>query len=210
MNRTRVLFAATMLAAMVPIASVVTGCRGQKSEDSPIVLIRNMYHQPRYNPQSTSDYFEDGRTMRTPVEGTVARDRFEENEEISTGRLNDDSGYVLTVPDETVRRAGGMEPLLARGQERFGIYCTPCHDHTGAGNGTVVQRGFQKPPTLHDPRIRQMPDGQLFATIKNGVRNMPAYGAQIPSSDRWAIVSYVRALELSQLSMNVPQPEPHK
>ena len=204
MSRTSLLLAATMIAA------TATGCRGQKSEDSPIVLIRNMYHQPRYNPQSTSDYFEDGRTMRTPVEGTVARDRFEENEEISTGRLNDESGYVLTVPDETVRRAGGMDALLVRGQERFGIYCTPCHDKTGSGNGTVVQRGFQKPPTLHDPRIRTMPDGQLYATIKNGVRNMPAYGAQIPSADRWAIVSYVRALELSQLSMNVSQPEPNK
>src|SRR6476469_5656532 len=125
MSRTILLLAATMIAA------TATGCRGQKSEDSPIVLIRNMYHQPRYNPQSTSDYFEDGRTMRTPVEGTVARDRFEENEEISTGRLNDDSGYVLTVPEETVRRAGGMDALLVRGQERFGIYCTPCHDKTG-------------------------------------------------------------------------------
>ncbi len=207
MSRTSLLLAATIIAA------TATGCRGQRSEDSPIVIIRNMFHQPRYNPQSSSDYFEDGRTMRTPVEGTVARDRFEENEEISTGRLNDESGYVLTVPEETVRRAGGMDALLVRGQERFGIYCTPCHDKTGAGNGTVVQRGYQKPPTLHDPRIRTMPDGQVYATIKNGVRNMPAYGSQIPSADRWAIVSYVRALELSQLSMNAPNSqgmEPHK
>ncbi len=205
MSRTSLLLAATMIAA----TAFATGCRGQKSEDSPIVLIRNMYHQPRYNPQSASDFFEDGRTMRTPVEGTVARDRFEENEEISTGRLNDDSGYVLTVPEDVVRRAGGMDALLVRGQERFGIYCTPCHDKTGLGNGTVVQRGYQKPPSLHDPRIRTMPDGQLYATIKNGVRNMPAYGSQVPSADRWAVVSYVRALELSQLSMNV-QPEPQK
>src|SRR4051812_25815171 len=82
------------------------GCRGQVSEDSPILIIRNMFHQPRYNPQSASDFFEDGRTMRTPVEGTVARDRFEENEEIATGRLKDDSGYALTIPDDAVRRAG--------------------------------------------------------------------------------------------------------
>ncbi|RYZ57481.1 MAG: cytochrome c [Proteobacteria bacterium] len=168
-----------------------------------------MFQQPRYNPQSKSDYFEDGRTMRTPVTGTVSRTFFEENEEVGTGRLKDDSGYVLQVPEESVRRAGGMEGLLARGQERFGVYCTPCHDKAGTGNGSVVQRGFQKPPSLHDARIRQMPDGQLYATIAYGIRNMPAYGPQIPTADRWAIVAYVRALELSQLSMNV-QPEPPK
>ncbi len=198
---------ANVLAVSVALGAM--GCRGQQSEDPPILLIRNMHHQPKYNPQGSSDYFEDGRTMRTPVAGTVARNRFEENEEIETGRLRDGSGYVLTVPPELASRAGGMESLLLRGQERFGIYCTPCHDKTGGGKGTVVQRGYQQPPTLHDPRIRQMPDGQLFATISNGVRNMPSYASQIPIADRWAIVEYVRALELSSVSVNLP-PEPPK
>ncbi|MGA7121794.1 MAG: cytochrome c, partial [Polyangiaceae bacterium] len=106
-----------------------------------------------------------------------------------------------------------------RGQERFGIYCAPCHGQTGDGKGMVVckrdkpsdpceSRGFPPLPSYEDPRLRQMPDGQLFATISHGVRTMPAYGAQIPIPDRWAIVSYVRALQLSQMAQAKPsQPE---
>jgi hypothetical protein len=191
-------------------ATVLGGCRGQESEDSPILLLRNMHRQPRYNSQAASTYFEDGRTMRAPVAGTVSRNRFETNEEVESGVLADQSGYVMTIPQEVPTRFGGAEAMVQRGRERFGIYCTPCHDASGSGNGTVVARGYQKPPSLHDARIRQMPDGQVFATISNGVRNMPAYGAQVPVADRWAIVSYVRALELSQLSLNQAGMEPRK
>ena len=90
--------------------------------------------------------------------------------------------------------------MLDRGLDRYDIYCRPCHDGTGSGRGTVITHSDWQPPppSFHQPRIRQMPDGQLFATITHGVRNMPSYGASIPVSDRWAIVSYVRALELSQ------------
>jgi mono/diheme cytochrome c family protein len=115
-----------------------------------------------------------------------------------------------------------MEKLLARGQERFAIYCAPCHGLTGDGKGMVVckrekmsdpceSRGFPPLPSYQDARLRQMPDGQLFATISHGVRTMPAYGAQIPRSDRWAIVAYVRALQLSQMAEVHPsQAEPGK
>jgi len=115
-----------------------------------------------------------------------------------------------------------MEKLLTRGQERFGIYCAPCHGLTGDGKGMVVckrdkvtdpceSRGFAPLPSYEDERLRHMPDGQLFATISHGVRTMPAYGPQIPVSDRWAIVSYVRALELSQMAdVHPSQPEPGK
>lgn len=175
----------------------LSACRGQTSSEPPIVPLRNMHQQQRYNPQAESAFFSDGRTMRTPVAHTVARET-EIDPVISTGREASGIGYVATIPEAVVMRAGSAGALLDRGEGRYNIYCTPCHDGTGAGQGTVVKRGMATPPSLHDDRIKHMPDGQLFATISNGVRNMPAYRAQIPVDDRWAIVSYVRALELSQ------------
>jgi cytochrome c5 len=175
------------------------GCRGQTSHDPPIVPLRNMFNQDRYNPQAESQLFKDGRTMRTPVLGTVPQER-EIDPELGQGRLLDDSDYVAEVPQAVAQRFGGAPAMLERGQERYGIYCRPCHDGTGAGRGTVIMRsGWQPPPpSFHQDRIRQMPDGQLFATISRGVRSMPSYGASVPVNDRWAIVSYVRALQLSQ------------
>jgi mono/diheme cytochrome c family protein len=198
------------------------GCRGQSSEDPPIAPERNMYDTERYNPESYSGFFPDHRTMRMPVPGTVTRDRYEDDPEVVTGLLADRSGYVMAVPQMFVQRNGGLEKLLARGQDRFAIYCAPCHGLTGDGKGMVVckrdkvtdpceSRGFPPLPTYQDPRLRQMPDGQLFATISHGVRTMPAYGPQIPVPDRWAIVSYVRALQISQMAQAQPsQPEPKK
>jgi mono/diheme cytochrome c family protein len=172
-------------------------CRGQTSEDPPIVPIRNMYDQPKYEMQQAGEFFEDNRAMRPPVEGTISRET-EIDPRIAHGRLDDDTGYVLTIPQEAVDRHGGMDGVLRRGQERFGIYCAPCHGLDGSGQGVVVKHGLVPPPTYHQDRLRHMPDGQMFATIENGVRNMPAYGPQIPTFDRWAIVAYVRALQLSQ------------
>lgn len=197
-------------------------CRGQTSGDPPVVLERNMYDSERYNPESYSGFFVDHRTMRAPVEGTVARDRYEDDPETATGLTADKSSYALTIPQGVLMRGGGLEKVLARGQDRFNIYCAPCHGRTGDGKGMVVckrdkvtdpceSRGFPPLPSYEDPRLRQMPDGQLFATITHGVRTMPAYGPQIPIADRWAIVSYVRALELSQMAEAKPsQPEPKK
>jgi hypothetical protein len=184
--------------ALVALAAL-SGCRGQTSKDSPIVGIRGMYDQPRYDMQSKSEFFADRRTMRSPVEGTIAREQqIDVDPEVGGGRTRDDSGYVLTVPPIVVERMGGAEAFVARGQERFNIYCTPCHDATGSGHGMAVKHGMLAPPTFHQDRIRHMPDGQLFATISNGIRNMPAYGISVPAFDRWAIVAYVRALQLSQ------------
>jgi len=211
----------TLLAAVLA-AAFLAGCRGQTSDEPPVLLERNMYDQERYNPESYSQFFADHRTMRTPVEGTVARDRYEDDPEIATGLLADKSGYVLAIPQTFVQRQGGMEKLLARGQERFNIYCAPCHGMTGDGKGMVTckrdkvtdpcqSRGFAPLPTYSDPRLRQAPDGQIFATITHGVRTMPAYGPQVPVADRWAIVAYVRALQLSQMAQAMPpQPEPKK
>jgi mono/diheme cytochrome c family protein len=185
---------------LVGLALLSGGCRGQSSKESPIVGIRGMYDQPRYDVQSKSEFFPDHRSMRLPVENTVTREA-ELDPEIATGRLADDSGYVLAIPKPVVDRAGGYGALLERGQERFGIYCSPCHDHTGSGSGMAVKRGMIKPPTLHQDRLRHIPDGQLFATISNGIRNMPAYAINVPIQDRWAIVSYVRALQVSQAAV---------
>jgi mono/diheme cytochrome c family protein len=207
------------LSSLACLALTLAGCREQTSDDPPILLERNMYDCERYNPEAYSQFFPDHRTMRTPVEGTIARDRYEDDPEIATGMVADKSGYSMVVPAAQVQRAGGLEKMLARGQERFGIYCAPCHGQTGDGKGMVVckrdkpsdpceSRGFPPLPSYEDPRLRQMPDGQLFATISHGVRTMPAYGAQIPIPDRWAIVSYVRALQLSQMAQAKPsQPE---
>jgi mono/diheme cytochrome c family protein len=190
---TRVLFTAVLVAA------ALLGCRGQTTRDTPIVPIRNMHDQPRYSYQARSAFFQDDRVMRTPPAGTIARE-MEIDPGVAMGM--DESGtWIPTIPEPVIARKGGMESMLARGRERYDIYCTPCHDATGAGRGMVVRNGGNPafaPPTFHDDRIRHMPDGQLYATISNGIRNMPGYYAQIPVDDRWAIVGYVRALQISQ------------
>jgi mono/diheme cytochrome c family protein len=183
--------------ASVALVSLLAACRGETSQDPPIVPIRNMYDQPRYDMQSESEFFSDGRTMRPPVEGTISREAWTDPR-IARGRLEDESGYVLTIPSEIVEKAGGMQPLTARGQDRYGIYCAPCHGLSGHGDGIVVKHGMLPPPTYHQDRLRHEPDGQLYATIQNGKGNMPPYAAQLTVEDRWAIVAYVRALQLSQ------------
>lgn len=186
------------IAVLAFAGALVAGCRGETSASPPIVPLRNMHNQDRYDVQSQSAFFADGRTMRPPVAHTVSREEVIDPV-LGAGRLPDDSGYVLEIPRPAIESFGGMDALLARGSERFGIYCRPCHDGTGSGKGTVVERGLTPPPpSFHDDRLRQAPDGMLFATISNGVRNMPAYAARIPVKDRWAIVGYVRALQLSQ------------
>lgn len=181
------------------LLGAVAGCRGQTSAEPPILPLRNMADQDRYDPQSESKFFADHRTMRMPVAGTVPRERVLDPE-LADGRLADDSGYVLEVPKAIAAGFGGGDAMVARGHERYDIYCRPCHDGTGSGKGMVITRANWQPapPTFHQDRIRQMPDGQLFATISRGVRMMPSYGSRIPVQDRWAVVSYVRALQLSQ------------
>jgi mono/diheme cytochrome c family protein len=211
----RLLFGTVVVGIAAIAMGALTGCQQETSEEPPILLERNMYDSERYNPESYSQIFPDHRTMRTPVPGTISADFFEEDPEVATGLLGDKSAYVMSVPDKVSRKIGGMNKLVARGRERFNIYCAPCHSQTGDGKGMVVckrdtvdapceSRGFPPLPSYEDPRLRQMPDGQLFATISHGVRSMPAYGPQIPIADRWAIVTYVRALQLSQMAAAAP------
>jgi mono/diheme cytochrome c family protein len=188
-----------LLSTLGVLVALIAGCRGQTSTQPPIVVLRNMFDQDRYDPQQESKFFADGRTMRMPVADTVPRER-DLDPQVAQGRLPDDSGYVAEIPRSVVDKHGGAAAMVARGQERYGIYCSPCHDGTGSGKGMVVTRANWQPalPTFHDERLRGIPDGQLFATITHGVRIMPSYGSRIPIADRWAIVSYVRALQLSQ------------
>lgn len=188
--------AQTLLLTALSVA-VLAACRGQTSPDPPVVPIRNMYDQPKYEMQSMGEFFADERAMRPQVEGTFSREE-EIDPRVAHGLNEQGDGYLMTIPQEAIDHFNGMDATLARGKERYGIYCTPCHGLDGAGLGIVARRGMVPPPTYHQDRIRHMPDGQLYATIENGVRNMPAYGPQVPTFDRWAIVAYVRALEIAQ------------
>lgn len=200
-------FRSNLLLATIAVAGLV-GCRGDASDEPPVHLQRNMFHQERVNPQSLNENFADKRGMRSPEPGTISREEYDQyggDDTLITGRQ--DGHFVMTIPPGAVERAGGYEKLVERGQQRFNIYCTPCHSQTGDGQGMVARRpgSFAKVTSLHEQYVRDMPDGQVFATITNGVRTMPSYAAQIPVSDRWAIVAYVRALELSQVSQAEPK-----
>lgn len=197
-------------AAFTVAALALAGCRGNTSRETPLFGIRNMYDQPKYLVQEESEFFDDHRTMRPLVEGVVAHDQ-DIDPEVAHGRLEDETGYVPEIPRAVIARTGGLEAMVARGKDRYGVFCTPCHDGTGSGDGLVKRRavatgvGAFAPPTFHDDRVRHMPDGQLFATISNGKSNMPPYGHMVPVDDRWAIVAYVRALQLAHAPVGAPE-----
>ena len=181
-----------MLAIVAILLAAALGCtRGRPTENTPIHLNPNMDRQQKYLPQSESRFFVDGMTMRKPVAGTVARGELHEDNAYWRGRDDIDS-VIAKIPIPVTMQ------LIERGQQRFNIYCSPCHGRTGDGRGIVVQRGLLPPPSFHDDRLRKVGDGHIFDVISNGIRNMPSYRAQIPVDDRWAIVSYFRALQRSQ------------
>jgi mono/diheme cytochrome c family protein len=195
MSGTRTVLAAAGLLLLL-------GCsQGQPHETRPLMLIPDMEFQPKYLPQGYTTFYPDYRTMRVPPAGTVAFGTYHEDTAYYEGKV--DGELIVHNP-----RAVTLD-LLERGQARFNIYCAPCHDRTGSGKGMVVGYGLVPPPTFHQDRIRDVTDGYLFDVITHGVRNMPAYGAQVPVGDRWAIVAYLRALQLSQNATlaDVPQSE---
>ena len=149
-----------------------------------------MYDQPKYKDLRRSEFFADQRQARPLPEGTVARGALGEDSRVSAGK----SGNSL-VTEFPVRVDAA---LLARGRQRYDIYCAPCHDRTGGGAGMVVRRGYQPPPSFHVERLRDAPVGHFFDVMTNGFGAMPDYAAQIDVADRWAIVAYIRALQLSQ------------
>ena len=169
---------------------VGAACRGDLSDAPPVHLNPNMDNQERYDPQEPNPFFSDGRAMRPEVPGTIPVGGLREDDHFFRGRV--DGRFASRLPLPLTR------PLLERGRRRFDIYCRACHGGAGMGDGVIIKRGMLPPPSFHDDRIRAMAVGQIFDTLSRGVRNMVSYAAQIPVGDRWAIVAYIRALQLSR------------
>ena len=150
---------------------------------------QDMHDQPKYVPMRESTFFNDVRSARPIVEGTVARGQLQEDTLMYTGKVNGADTTVFPFPVDAA--------VMARGQERFNIFCAPCHGRTGQGDGMVVRRGYRRPPSIHQDRLRAAPAGHFFDVITNGFGAMPEYATEIKAQDRWAIVAYVRALQLS-------------
>src|SRR5207253_2502607 len=151
---------------------------------------QDMHDQPKYIPFRQSSFFPDQRSARPIVAGTVPRGQLRDDPLLYTGKIDGADATVFPFPiDDTV---------MARGHERFDIFCSPCHGRTGQGDGMVVRRGYRHPPTYHQDRLRDAPVGHFFDVITNGFGAMPDYAAQIRPDDRWAIIAYVRALQLSE------------
>lgn len=150
----------------------------------------DMHNQPKYIPLRESDFFADGRSERPLVPGTVPHGEPREDTSYYTGLVGDKLLDAMPVP---VNR-----DLLKRGQERFNIFCAPCHSVLGDGQGMVARRGYLKPPSFHDDRLRNAPLGHFYRVMTFGSGAMPDYAQQVPPADRWAIVAYIRALQLSQ------------
>jgi mono/diheme cytochrome c family protein len=152
---------------------------------------QDMHDQPRFKPLAKSDFYADMRSAREPVEGTVARGQLHDDTYFYTGKIGANPGDYMPF---------AVTPeVLARGQQRFNIFCAPCHSPLGDGNGTVPARGFpRKPPSYHIERLRKAPLGYFYDVMSNGFGIMPDYASQIPPRDRWCIVAYIKALQLSQ------------
>jgi mono/diheme cytochrome c family protein len=151
---------------------------------------QDMHDQPKFIPLRASDFYSDQRSARPIVDGTVARGLLGEDELLETGKVNGQPATDFPFPVTA--------QVLARGRERYDIFCAPCHDRTGRGDGMVVRRGYRQPPSYHIDRLRQAPVGHFFDVITNGFGAMPDYKEQVPVRDRWAIIAYIRALQLSE------------
>ena len=160
---------------------------------------QDMHNAPRVDPYEASDAFEDQRGSRTLVEGTVARGHLNDDELLYTGKQ---AGQPVDQFPFAINR-----DVLARGQQRYNIYCSPCHGRTGMANGMVVQRGLRPPPSFHEDRLRAQPAGYYFDVMTNGFGAMQDYRAQVEVQDRWAIAAYIRALQYSQRATVADVPE---
>ena len=169
---------AALLAMAVAAVLLLAGCR------------EDMHNQPKFIPLRENTFYPDGRSARPVVEGTIARGQLEDDPLLYTGKVNgqeaDQFPFVIAAQD------------LARGRERFNIYCSPCHSQLGEGNGMIVQRGFKHPPSYFEARLLKAPVGHFFNVMTNGWGAMPDYSAQVPVADRWRIAAYIRALQLSR------------
>jgi mono/diheme cytochrome c family protein len=165
---------------------VLAGCR------------QDMQDQPKFFPQRGTDFYADGRSVRPQVENTVARNQLRENAYFYTGLINGKEGDGMPFP--------ATLEVLERGQERYNVYCTPCHSRVGNGVGMIVQRGYMKAGNFNTTRLETAPLGHFFHVISNGYGAMPDYASQIVPEDRWAIVAYIKALQLSQKATQADVP----
>ena len=171
----------------------VAGFRGGMSRKPPIELFPDMDRQPKLRPQAHNNFFPDHLSSRQLVAGTVARGSAYADIPENTGRLPGTTNFVELLPVSVT------EALLKRGQERYGIYCAPCHGAAGDGKGITSKYNMVAMANFHDRRLVVMPDGEIFNTITHGKNTMGAYGPQVPIDDRWAIIAYIRALQRSRL-----------
>jgi hypothetical protein len=185
-----------LLPAVLALVALTAGCR------------LDMHLQPYYRPLAKSDFFNDDRSARLPVEGTVARGDLRDDAYLYTGKIGNALGDYMPFPV--------TKEVLERGRERFNITCTPCHGRVGDGNGFIPTRGFRQPPSFHIDRLRKAPIAYFFDVDTNGFGVMPDYAAQVAVRDRWCIAAYIRALQLSQnassgdvpTGQKIPSPAP--
>ena len=179
---------------LLPFLALLVGCSEQ-----------DMVTQPKYATYQESPFFADGMSARPLVAGTVARDQLRADTAYYQGKSGE--ALVDTIPirvfdpkakADTPQDREERRKILGRGRERYDIYCAPCHGRTGDGRGMIVLRGLSPPPSYHVPRLRDAPAGHFYNVITNGYGAMYPYGSRIPPDDRWAIVAYIRALQLSQ------------
>ena len=164
--------------SIVAGALAVAGCR------------QDMHDAPRYEPLEASTFFANGQASRALVANTVARGLLREDTHLNEGKVNGQLATTFPMPVTA--------DVMARGRERFNVFCSPCHGKTGSGNGMVVQRGFRAPPSYHEDRLRNAPVGYFFDVMTHGFGAMQDYASQLPPADRWAVAAYIRALQLSQ------------
>jgi len=157
-----------------------------------------MQVQPYQRPLVESQFYPDHRSERPIISGTVARGHLEADTYFYTGKIGSNDGDYMPFPVTS--------EVMARGQQRFNIYCAPCHSEVGDGNGMIVQRGFKHPPSYHIERLRRAPIGYFFDVMTNGFGAMPDYSEQVSAADRWAIAAYIRALQLSQHAIQADVP----
>jgi mono/diheme cytochrome c family protein len=176
---------------------------------------RDMQDQPKMKPYRGSSFFGDGLSSRPPVEGTIARGYLRSDKELYTGKKSVPSASSVSTASSTTNPYPDDTdtfpfPITAetvqRGRERYQIFCSVCHGTTGYGDGMIVRRGFRQAASFHEDRLRQAPVGHFFDAITNGWGAMPSYSAQVPVQDRWAIIAYIRALQLSQQNVKPAMP----
>ena len=163
---------------VVAVSLAMAGCR------------QDMHDAPRYEPLEANTFFANGSASRMLVANTVARGMLREDTHLNEGKVDGQLATTFPMPITA--------DVMARGHERFNVFCSPCHGRTGVGNGMIVQRGFRQPPSFHEQRLKDAPAGYFFDVVTNGFGAMQDYAAQVPVADRWAVAAYIRALQLSQ------------